>query len=66
MSKTEKEKMLAGELYRPDAQIAAEQAMTKAWLERYNAALAAPVAFRSMVLYPAWRVIVPSMLMFPI
>ena len=40
MSKTEKEKMLAGELYRPDAQIAAEQAVTKAWLERYNAALA--------------------------
>ena len=50
MSKTEKEKMLAGELYRPDAQIAAEQAMTKAWLERYNAALAAPVAVRHALL----------------
>jgi hypothetical protein len=32
--------MLAGELYRPDAEIGAEQAVTKAWLVRYNAALA--------------------------
>ncbi len=39
MSKTEKQKMLAGELYRLDAEIAAEQAVTKAWLVRYNAAL---------------------------
>ena len=46
MSKTEKQKMLAGELYRPDAEIAADQAATKAWLVRYNAALAAaPDAF---------------------
>ena len=50
MSKTEKEKMLAGELYRPDAQIGVEQAMTKAWLERYNAALAAPVTVRHALL----------------
>lgn len=32
--------MLAGELYRPDAELAADQAATKAWLVRYNAALA--------------------------
>ncbi|HXI05460.1 MAG: maltose acetyltransferase domain-containing protein [Bradyrhizobium sp.] len=38
--KTEKRKMLAGELYRPDAELAAEQAATKAWPVRDNAALA--------------------------
>jgi maltose O-acetyltransferase len=37
---SEKEKMLAGELYRPgDAEIQADQAANKAWLVRYNAAL---------------------------
>ena len=50
MSKTEKQKMLAGELYRPDSEIAAEQAVTKAWLVRYNAALAAPVSERHALL----------------
>jgi maltose O-acetyltransferase len=38
--KTEKQKMLAGELYRPDAELGAEQAAAKAWMARYNAALA--------------------------
>ena len=32
MSKTEKQKMLAGELYRTDAELAAEQLAAKAWL----------------------------------
>lgn len=50
MSKTEKQKMLAGELYRPDAEIGADQAVTKAWLARYNAALAAPVPERHALL----------------
>jgi maltose O-acetyltransferase len=50
VSKTEKQKMLAGELYRPDAEIAAEQAVTKAWLVRYNAALAQPVSERHALL----------------
>jgi maltose O-acetyltransferase len=50
MSKTEKEKMLAGELYRPDAELGAEQAATKAWLVRYNAALALPVSQRHAIL----------------
>jgi maltose O-acetyltransferase len=37
---TEKEKMLAGELYRPtDALIQADQAETRRWLSRYNATL---------------------------
>ena len=37
---TEKQKMLAGELYRPGgAEIQADQAATRAWLARYNAAL---------------------------
>ena len=50
MSKTEKQKMLAGELYRPDAEIAAEQAVTKAWLVRYNSALAQPPSERHALL----------------
>ena len=48
--KTEKQKMLAGELYRPDAELAADQAATKAWLVRYNAALAEPVSVRHALL----------------
>ena len=40
MSRTEKEKMLAGELYRADSpEIQADQAATMAWLARYNAAI---------------------------
>jgi maltose O-acetyltransferase len=50
LSKTEKQKMLAGELYRPDAEISADQALTRAWLVRYNAALAAPVSERHPLL----------------
>ncbi|MEH2529494.1 maltose O-acetyltransferase [Bradyrhizobium sp. AZCC 1588] len=51
MSKTEKEKMLAGELYRPgDPELQADAAANKAWLARYNAALAAPVSERHALL----------------
>ena len=51
MTRTEKQKMLAGELYRPgDAEIAADQAANKAWLVRYNAALAFPVSERHALL----------------
>jgi maltose O-acetyltransferase len=50
LSKTEKQKMLAGELYRPDAELAADLAATKAWLVRYNAALAQPVSERHRIL----------------
>lgn len=40
MSRSEREKMLAGELYRSDVpEIRAEQAATQAWLARYNASL---------------------------
>ena len=43
--------MLAGALYRPgDAEIQADQAATKAWLVRYNAASAAPAAERRAIL----------------
>ena len=45
MSKTEKQKMLAGELYRPgDPDLQADAVANKAWLVRDNAALAAPVS----------------------
>jgi maltose O-acetyltransferase len=42
--------MLAGELYRPDAELAGDQAVTKAWLVCYNAALAQPVSERHALL----------------
>jgi maltose O-acetyltransferase len=48
--KSEKQKMLAGELYRPDAELAADQAAAKAWMARYNAALASPVSERHALL----------------
>jgi maltose O-acetyltransferase len=48
--KTEKQKMLAGELYRPDAELGAEQAAAKAWMVRYNGALASPVSERHALL----------------
>jgi maltose O-acetyltransferase len=48
--KTEKEKMLAGELYRPDAGLGADQAAAKAWMARYNAAFASPVSERHALL----------------
>jgi maltose O-acetyltransferase len=42
MTRTEKEKMLAGELYNADApELQAEMAVTHKWLARYNAALGA-------------------------
>lgn len=51
MTKTEKQKMLAGELYRPGgAELAADQAANKAWLVRYNADLALPAAQRHALL----------------
>jgi maltose O-acetyltransferase len=48
--KTEKQKMLAGELYRPDAELGAEQAAAKVWMARYSAALALPVVERHALL----------------
>ena len=51
MTRSEKDKMLAGELYRPGApEIQADQAETKAWLVRYNAALGATAAMRRALL----------------
>jgi hypothetical protein len=51
MGRSEKEKMLAGELYRPgDPAIQADQAATKGWLVRYNAALALPAGERRALL----------------
>src|ERR1700761_2269809 len=42
--------MLAGELYRPDAELGADQAAAKAWMARYNAALAATPSDRHALL----------------
>ncbi len=51
MARTEKDKMLAGELYDPSApEIQADQAATRRWLARYNAALdTAPVERRRLL-----------------
>lgn len=51
MGQSEKEKMLSGAAYDPgDAQLQAEQAAAKAWMVRYNAALAEPPAVRRSLL----------------
>jgi maltose O-acetyltransferase len=50
LNKTEKQKMLAGELYRPDDELGADQAAAKAWMVRYNAALGSPVSERHALL----------------
>src|SRR4051812_44879549 len=40
MTRTEKEKMLAGDLYRPgDPELRADSAQTRGWLVRYNSSL---------------------------
>lgn len=51
MPRTEKDKMLAGELYDAGApEIQVDLAATHAWLARYNAALAMPAAARHALL----------------
>ena len=50
-TRTEKQKMLAGELYLPgDAEIQADQAATKQWLVRFNASLSESTANRHALL----------------
>ncbi len=57
MTRSEKEKMLAGELYRPgDAEIQADQAATKKWLVRYNASLGLSAAERRLLLAERMRI----------
>ena len=49
--RTEKQKMLAGELYRPaDKEIQADATAAKVWMVRYNASLALPPAERRALL----------------
>lgn len=51
MNRTEKQKMLAGELYRPgNPELQADQAANKKWLARYNAAMALPAPERHALL----------------
>jgi maltose O-acetyltransferase len=51
MARSEKDKMLAGELYRPgDAQLQADLAANRAWLARYNQSLAATASERHALL----------------
>lgn len=50
--KTEKEKMLAGELYNPglDPQLKADEMANKAWMARYNAMMDTPSSARHALL----------------
>jgi maltose O-acetyltransferase len=49
--RSEKEKMLAGELYHAgDAELQADAAKAKAWMARYNASMAAPADERHRML----------------
>src|SRR5258708_39308821 len=51
MSRTEREKVVDGELYRQgDPELPAEMAATKIWMSEYNAAMAASVADRRALL----------------
>lgn len=51
MTRTEKEKMLAGELYRPDdAELQADIAANYAWLDEYNGSVAKSAAERIVLL----------------
>lgn len=51
MSQTEKQKMLAGELYNAaDPELQADMTATMQWLSRYNAAIAMPVGERRKML----------------
>ena len=51
MAMSEKQKMLAGELYYPgDPEILADQAAAKAWMVRYNAALVLVLTFSNLYL----------------
>ncbi|WP_233024862.1 sugar O-acetyltransferase [Rhodopseudomonas boonkerdii] len=52
MTKTEKQKMLAGELYNPagNAELAADEAVAEAWMTRYNATTDDPNADRHALL----------------
>lgn len=54
--KTEKEKMLAGELYDSTApEIQADQAATLAWLARYNASISMPAPARRALLVERFK-----------
>src|ERR1700759_806110 len=49
--RSEKEKMLAGEIYNAgDAELQADAAKAKAWMARYNASMAAPADERRLLL----------------
>jgi maltose O-acetyltransferase len=51
-TRSEKQKMLAGELYRAgDAEIQADQRAAKAWMARYNEALARSAEERHALLH---------------
>ena len=56
MTRSEKDRMLAGEPYRPgDPEIQADQAATRLWLVRYNASLGAPPEHRRALLQERLR-----------
>lgn len=65
-SRAEWDKMVAGEIYRPgDPCIQAEARAAKAWMARYNAAFAAPVAERHALLVERFGAVGPDCVIRP-
>lgn len=66
MPRSEKDKMLAGEPYRPGApEIQADQAATKSWLVRYNAALGSTADARRALLAERFAEVGPGAVVRP-
>ena len=66
MNRTEKEKMLAGELYTAnDAEIQADQAAARAWMARFNGAMDMPLAQRYGLLAERFAAIGPDSMVRP-
>lgn len=66
MSRTEKEKMLAGELYTANApEIQADQAAARAWMARFNGAIDMPLSERYELLQERLAAIGPDSMIRP-
>ncbi len=66
MNRTEKEKMLAGELYTANnAEIQADQAAARAWMARFNGAMDMPLAQRYGLLGERFAAIGPDSMVRP-
>ncbi|SAK52476.1 hexapeptide repeat-containing transferase [Caballeronia temeraria] len=66
MTRTEKDKMLAGELYTAnDAEIQADQAAARAWMARFNGAIDMPLADRYQLMKERFAAVGPDAMVRP-